>query len=562
MSGYQHIREQLVGLNVDLDDKKKICAHLEDKIVGERAKLSRVEAELNARYEDALENEFGGRQKEMARLRGLSDQLVNDKKEYVKLCQVLVETITQEEGDIAAEGRRLNREALEALDLDKKSFRASHPERLQKFLASKAESEKEKTGKALQPEFSRLQQMHEREMAEAEEHAKSEERKMRGEFQNRLEELVREERESYDDSQKKLQRNRHNTVNTELEASEREHRMRFLTAQSDAEKDLNKMKSLLEAKVDKERREGQGEVIIAQENFQKRVHELRSRHMSDISTLMQHHDEQIKSMRTRASERKLEGEDGMAKEMQHPRFLSSSARSNSDNDVSNKGEHGLEDTMTKQMEEEVQRERDRKLQGEIRSLQAESVRLERSWKSKAAEERQFILESSDKEEKENARRHRQLNEETAGIMSIHEQLARDVRRAQEVLTQTSNELDEAQKELDVYEGGIAAHRNRIKDMLSLSMARMRDDESSNESRIETVRSRLERLRTSTQYKRDSAERELSELESHHVTEMEALDGQVKAEVARKDEDLDLLRDAVHSEKVRITRLEKLVKNTI
>jgi hypothetical protein len=41
--------------------------------------------------------------------------------------------------------------------------------------------------------------------------------------------------------------------------------------------------------------------------------------------------------------------------------------------------------------------------------------------------------------------------------------------------------------------------------------------------------------------------------------MEALDRQVKAEVARKDEDLDLLRDAVHSEKVKIARLEKLAK---
>ena len=106
MSGYQHIREQLVGLNVDLDDKRKICAHLEEKIVGERAKLSRVETELNVRYEDAMENEFGDRQKEMTRLKGLSDQLVNEKKEHVKICQVLMEMVTGEESDVAAEHMR------------------------------------------------------------------------------------------------------------------------------------------------------------------------------------------------------------------------------------------------------------------------------------------------------------------------------------------------------------------------------------------------------------------------------------------------------------------------
>ena len=45
-------------------------------------------------------------------------------------------------------------------------------------------------------------------------------------------------------------------MSTELEAEEREHRMRLMTAQSDAEKDLNKVKQQLAAKVEKERREG------------------------------------------------------------------------------------------------------------------------------------------------------------------------------------------------------------------------------------------------------------------------------------------------------------------
>ena len=60
--GYQRIREQLVTLNVDLDDKQKICAHLAEKIATERAKLSRVEGELNAEYEEALESDFVDRQ--------------------------------------------------------------------------------------------------------------------------------------------------------------------------------------------------------------------------------------------------------------------------------------------------------------------------------------------------------------------------------------------------------------------------------------------------------------------------------------------------------------------
>lgn len=36
--------------------------------------------------------------------------------------------------------------------------------------------------------------------------------------------------------------------------------------------------------------------------------------------------------------------------------------------------------------------------------------------------------------------------------------------------------------------------------------------------------------------------------------------QVKANIAQKDEDLELLRDAVQTEKVKIARLEKLLKS--
>jgi hypothetical protein len=546
-SGYQNVRETLIALEVDLDDKKKICEHLKGKIAQERAKLSTVEADLSTDYEAVMDEEMSEAQRELERLRSLSSTLINEKKELVKLCQVLVDSIREEERDIAAEGRRLNRESLEALDLEKKTFRARHPERLQKFLASKAQQEKETTGKALQPEFTRLQQMHEREVAEAEARAGVEERRMREDCQDQLEELVRDEREAHSERQKSVQRNRHTAVSTELEAGEREHRMRMVTAQSDAEKDLSKVKQQLATRVEKERREGQAEVLAAQENFQKRVHELRTRHMADIAALMKDHDEQTRNVRLLAQRSREEAEKLINQERHEG------------GDEGGDGVEGDADVFTEKMREEAHMDRDRRLQSEIRSLQAESVRLERAWKARAAEEKQYVVDSRDKEAKESARRQRQLNEESAELMAQREQLAQDARRAQETLTTTTSELQEARREIDVYEGGIAAHRARMRDMETLSSSRLRDDESSNHARVEAVRARVERMKSQIEAKQRSSERELADMEAHHVKEMESLDKQVKAEVVRKDEDLDLLRDAVHSEKVKIARLEKLVK---
>ena len=110
------------------------------------------------------------------------------------------------------------------------------------------------------------------------------------------------------------------------------------------------------------------------------------------------------------------------------------------------------------MREEAHKDRDRRLQSEIRSLQAESVRLERAWKARAEEEKQYVKDSRDKEEKQSARRQRQLNDENAELMSLKEQLAQDSRRAQESLTSAASELQEVRREIDVYEGGIGALR--------------------------------------------------------------------------------------------------------
>ena len=51
-------------------------------------------------------------------------------------------------------------------------------------------------------------------------------------------------------------------------------------------------------------------------------------------------------------------------------------------------------------------------------------------------------------------------------------------------------------------------------MQSLSNARLRDDESSNQSRVDAVRSRLDRLRSQLMHKREATDRELADLESY------------------------------------------------
>ena len=57
---------------------------------------------------------------------------MSDKKSLIELCKALGEAVKEGERDFASEGRKLTREAEEALESEKKMMRAGHEERLQK----------------------------------------------------------------------------------------------------------------------------------------------------------------------------------------------------------------------------------------------------------------------------------------------------------------------------------------------------------------------------------------------------------------------------------------------
>lgn len=52
---YKSVRDQLISLSVDIEDKGKICSLLERKIEDERQQLARVEVSMNENYENIIE---------------------------------------------------------------------------------------------------------------------------------------------------------------------------------------------------------------------------------------------------------------------------------------------------------------------------------------------------------------------------------------------------------------------------------------------------------------------------------------------------------------------------
>jgi hypothetical protein len=93
---------------------------------------------------------------QIERLKSRSARVVEEKRSLLGACQAAVDAVKEKEAEAAMQRRRVHREATEALELERKNFRAGQPQRLAKFLQSHHVEEKENMRRALQPEFARL----------------------------------------------------------------------------------------------------------------------------------------------------------------------------------------------------------------------------------------------------------------------------------------------------------------------------------------------------------------------------------------------------------------------
>jgi len=204
--------------------------------------------------------------------------------------------------------------------------------------------------------------------------------------------------------------------------------------QAELDRDLDKAHLILKNNVEKERQGGQNEVLHAQETFQTRIQDLRARHMGEMAALIKDHDLKCRQIQIQADKAHSSVEQRVKLEW-------------------GGGEGGGDDDASGQDQEsflrDIQQDRDRRLQIEIRHLQAETVRLERSWKAKAEEERHHIVSSREKEETESQRRQRQLTEQVADVVVEREQLSKDVQYLSKQKTNTQSDLLELRKEIGV-----------------------------------------------------------------------------------------------------------------
>ncbi|CAE7612031.1 unnamed protein product, partial [Symbiodinium microadriaticum] len=223
------------------------------------------------------------------------------------------------------------------------------------------------------------------------------------------------------------------------------------------------------------------------------------------------------------------------------------------------GEGGPGDRVfVEQVRRELTEARDRHLKAEIRRLQTEEVSLERELKKRVAEETQRVQETAHVEEEQLRAKEAQQTNEIADLTAEKTDLSRLLREAMDEVGDLQERVSEARgkarEAAEVQDKVLERH----KELTRRFNDRMAHLEAAYSSKLQTLRDKASESRVAVERENKQFRVNAHALEKAHEDRLNAINAEVKHDLARKDEELDTLRDAVQTEKVKLAKLKKLL----
>jgi uncharacterized protein YoxC len=126
------LKEQIIALNLDLEDKIKVGELLERRIEKARKDFDLVESIVRERFSSSLKDEKDKNKSIAEDITRKTEELVAEKAQLINELKERVNDIQQAEHDLQAEIRSLYREAERELEMERKRFKSGYEDRLQK----------------------------------------------------------------------------------------------------------------------------------------------------------------------------------------------------------------------------------------------------------------------------------------------------------------------------------------------------------------------------------------------------------------------------------------------
>jgi hypothetical protein len=358
---YQALREKIITLNIEVEDRQKLCDALTSKIEDERKSIVSIEKNIEIEFQHLIEIESESWKEENCKILKTIEEHIEEKKKIIQQCKDLVDNIKIIDEETEANLRKLMSQSDEILENEKSNFKRGQEERLRKYISAKVVENKSSTELALAPEFARIKHQNDSNLNDLELKYTIDERKLKQEIENKLLLAIEEEKERFKKEQMNNIRQKTENINKEYEDLEKKHKRSLLNLTDELERDIDKLKDSLNKKTEKNRIMRQKELAEAAKYSKENIEQLRRNHEIDMDNLRAHHDKQISDLLNSFILKKDSIQIEFLNKQKEDIFKISSSQN----------EFLLNFRKTNELE------RDRKIQAEIRLTQAENIRIER-----------------------------------------------------------------------------------------------------------------------------------------------------------------------------------------
>lgn len=256
-------------------------------------------------------------------------------------------------------------------------------------MAAKLFEMKEQTARGLQPEISRLQQLHEREVADVELNARAQELALTQDHNNQLSVTKETERAAAFENRKEMEQRVMLIASKEIKELEDYHRSKCDDLTSIKHTELEKIRRALEMRNEREKSSGLEQIALMKSQMQTTLKALLAQHARDLSALRADIVEESGDSMHGGELRPCDSDD--------------------------------EDVGTIDMSK-LKNERDKRIQAEIKTLQIESIRQERTLKEQYEAFRKSALIASKEESSVQSVRSRNISARVVELVAKRESL--------------------------------------------------------------------------------------------------------------------------------------------
>mmetsp|Transcript_21140 Transcript_21140/g.27487 ORF Transcript_21140/g.27487 Transcript_21140/m.27487 type:complete len:292 (+) Transcript_21140:69-944(+) len=199
---YQRVKERLVSLTIELDDKEHTCRLLSQRIRKERNDSQKQIEELSNDFKIKSAKKVEDDKKKLHETIQKCDTLLVEKSERTSKFKKTAETLKRANETTIIQVEEVKKEGEKELASSRKIWRDGENERKKKFLARKMQEVKEVTLKGLEPELETIRVKHQHEIdiltSEAESQVQSSIQSLNVEHEKSITEIEEKSQQSYE----------------------------------------------------------------------------------------------------------------------------------------------------------------------------------------------------------------------------------------------------------------------------------------------------------------------------------------------------------------------------